>query len=140
MRYTNYNHIDSEAIFQKIVTVTLKGDRETVYHVKNNMVYLLTENIIKNPEQSDDVQTQDDCFVYDNWCGPGCSGSSDPVDSVDACCKERDICYGENGYFDCQCDADLINCLEGESGFIAWAVRTYFLAQAGFNLCEEIVE
>lgn len=45
--------------------------------------------------------------VYGNWCGPGHGGGT-PVDAVDAACQTHDNCYGDRGYFDCQCDDQLV--------------------------------
>ncbi|GEM_PF-2195280 len=61
---------------------------------------------------SEDNQSEavDDCW-YGNWCGPGCSGPSAPIDGVDNCCKQHDLCYARYGYFWCPCDAQLCNCL-----------------------------
>lgn len=49
--------------------------------------------------------------VYGNYCGPGFgdpTGSTPPIDAVDAICREHDLCYGRRGYLDCQCDRNLI--------------------------------
>ncbi len=37
------------------------------------------------------------------WCGPGCSGPGAPINSVDAACKDHDLCYERYGP-SCQCD------------------------------------
>jgi hypothetical protein len=31
---------------------------------------------------------------YGNWCGPDHSGPAEPIDEMDAYCKEHDLCYG----------------------------------------------
>lgn len=49
--------------------------------------------------------------VYGNWCGPG-YGSGEPVDPLDACCQVHDGCYDSKGYFACQCDAEIVTCLQ----------------------------
>ena len=49
--------------------------------------------------------------IYGNWCGPLCSGPDDPISPVDTCCMYHDQCYGENGYFNCDCDLEIIHCL-----------------------------
>jgi len=46
--------------------------------------------------------------VYGNYCGPQHGGTGEPIDAVDAACKRHDECYGELGYFDCRCDAQLL--------------------------------
>lgn len=46
--------------------------------------------------------------VYGNWCGPG-YGKGEPVDHLDARCKEHDECYKEKGYFACSCDEAFID-------------------------------
>jgi Phospholipase A2. len=57
-----------------------------------------------------DVGVDLPCY-YGNWCGPLCSGPGDPIDNVDSCCQVHDNCYAENGYFDCDCDLALLDCL-----------------------------
>lgn len=42
-----------------------------------------------------------------NWCGPGCNGPGDPINEVDAACKEHDICYAQFGDR-CLCDQELL--------------------------------
>lgn len=37
------------------------------------------------------------------WCGPGCSGPGEPINNVDAACKEHDQCYGNTRNY-CECD------------------------------------
>ncbi|SHH44780.1 phospholipase [Virgibacillus chiguensis] len=37
------------------------------------------------------------------WCGPGCSGPGEPINDVDAICKEHDLCYRRTGDR-CKCD------------------------------------
>lgn len=64
-----------------------------------------------DPDQSD-VSTQDFPCIHGHWCGaPFCSGPEAPATPVDACCKEHDLCYGDSGYFDCECDSQLQYCL-----------------------------
>jgi len=49
--------------------------------------------------------------IYGNYCGPGHgdpTGNMPPIDAVDAVCQTHDLCYDRRGYFDCQCDRDLI--------------------------------
>ncbi|MGD9682778.1 MAG: hypothetical protein AB7W16_16430 [Candidatus Obscuribacterales bacterium] len=46
--------------------------------------------------------------VYGHWCGPG-YGAGEPVDDLDAACMRHDKCYGDNGYFNCQCDKKLVS-------------------------------
>jgi len=66
--------------------------------------------------------------IYGRWCGPGCSGPGAPIDSVDTCCRTHDGCYARRGYFDCQCDRDLLRCIAPQRsiwnprGRAAWAV------------------
>ena len=49
--------------------------------------------------------------VYRNYCGPFYGGEDNgtPIDALDAACKNHDICYAREGYFNCQCDQDLID-------------------------------
>jgi hypothetical protein len=50
----------------------------------------------------------DDC-LYGHFCGPFC-GRGDPVDDLDACCKEHDRCYKDRGWGACSCDVELMKC------------------------------
>lgn len=45
--------------------------------------------------------------LYGNWCGPN-HGGGEPIDYLDAQCKEHDLCYMEKGDFNCTCDQQLI--------------------------------
>jgi hypothetical protein len=45
--------------------------------------------------------------IYGRWCGPG-YGKGEPVDRLDARCKEHDECYKEMGYFACSCNESFI--------------------------------
>lgn len=63
--------------------------------------------------------------VYGNWCGPA-HGGGICIDSIDCACKTHDLCYDRYGYFNCQCDNDLITSLRGQSGFVALAISAYF--------------
>jgi hypothetical protein len=57
----------------------------------------------------DRVVPQQSIPVYGNHCGPGHGDPNAPaVDAVDAACKTHDACYDRRGYFDCQCDRQLI--------------------------------
>lgn len=56
-----------------------------------------------------------DRCVYGNWCGPWC-GRGDPIDGVDACCREHDACCmspdrGRGNPTDCSCAREFLNCL-----------------------------
>ncbi|UCC78249.1 MAG: hypothetical protein JSW64_08135 [Candidatus Zixiibacteriota bacterium] len=46
--------------------------------------------------------------VYGNWCGPGHSGPGEPIDAVDAVCRDHDRCYDRTNYSNCGCDRALI--------------------------------
>lgn len=45
---------------------------------------------------------------HGNWCGPS-HGGGQPIDELDAACMRHDQCYDQNGYFDCQCNRNLLN-------------------------------
>lgn len=51
------------------------------------------------------------CIPGYNWCGPFCSGPEKPVNKVDSCCKQHDLCYKRRGYSSCRCDKALLQCL-----------------------------
>ena len=80
--------------------------------------------------------------VYGNWCGPG-YGSGTPIDYLDAACKAHDVCYGRDGYFNCDCDLEIINrinsqlhLMSGEELNTAKAVVAYFTAQREAFCCD----
>lgn len=55
------------------------------------------------------------CF-HGNWCGPGC-GNGKPIDAVDQCCKTHDECYDDRGYWNCNCDRELVACIKNQPFF-----------------------
>lgn len=72
--------------------------------------------------------------VYGNWCGPGHGGGT-PVDDLDRACMHHDDCYAKYGYFDCQCDRELVSRIgqalasgnvQGNGKFIGPLVAAYF--------------
>lgn len=92
----------------------------------------------KNTTTKDQITPQQLSLpVHGNYCGPGFgdpTGNTPPIDAVDAVCRQHDLCYGRRGYFDCQCDGNLISNMPGAiartasvSGQIAGAaIMTYF--------------
>lgn len=58
-------------------------------------------------------ETAGDYAVYGNWCGPDHPQTLDPaprpLDLVDQACMRHDYCYVEKGYFNCDCDMDLVD-------------------------------
>lgn len=46
--------------------------------------------------------------VHGNWCGPG-HGGGPPKDALDQACMHHDKCYDDKGYFNCECDGDLVS-------------------------------
>lgn len=48
--------------------------------------------------------------IHGNWCGPG-HGGGPAIDAVDAVCREHDLCYDREGYFDCGCNRELVNAM-----------------------------
>ncbi len=97
----------------------------------------------KKEEYLSEVEAEEDAeakgllpCIYGNWCGPLCSGPDAPISAVDRCCMYHDQCYGEHGYFNCDCDRDIIICLlpyyyMGSE----WAIviTEYFLLQYDIN-------
>ncbi|HEX8913332.1 MAG TPA: hypothetical protein VF796_13305 [Humisphaera sp.] len=76
--------------------------------------------------------------VYGNWCGPGHGGGGAPIDELDRSCMDHDNCYGRRGYFDCECDARLIQDIDratqsGRLGFrgrlMAPIIKRWFQVQ-----------
>ncbi|MEI5907025.1 phospholipase [Bacillus spongiae] len=51
------------------------------------------------------------CFPGYRWCGPGCSGPDNPVNTVDAACMAHDLCYRRHGK-SCKCDLEFMHRLE----------------------------
>ncbi|WP_107840095.1 hypothetical protein [Metasolibacillus meyeri] len=70
--------------------------------------------------------------IWGNWCGPG-YGSGILKDVLDKGCQTHDKCYEDKGYFNCDCDAQLVDYIEknfSEMAFIeklfAIAIKIYF--------------
>ena len=134
--YSNFLHVDKSDVIEQVVGIVLYNDKEMQYEVEDGNVNLVIKRaLIETTEDDNSIVPQDNCFVYGNWCGPGCSGPSAPVDDVDRCCMVHDKCYDREGYFDCQCDIDVIECLRGMSGFAAFTVRAYFIAAQVAGFC-----
>ncbi|MEW9701150.1 hypothetical protein [Paenibacillus sp. SI8] len=134
--YSNFRHLDYPDIIEKVTGTLVKNKKEHQFEVENGAVKLVREGeVIETISENDSVTPQDNCFVHGNWCGPGCSGPSAPVDAVDTCCMIHDQCYATNGYFNCQCDWNLLDCLKGKSGWAAFVVRTYFAAAQIAGAC-----
>ncbi len=54
--------------------------------------------------------------IYGNYCGPGFGDSTyrtPAIDTVDHVCKDHDHSYDQKGYFDCECDRNLIAHMSG---------------------------
>lgn len=49
--------------------------------------------------------------IHGKYCGPGHSGPGDPDDTLDSLCQQHDKCYGDNGYFACSCDGQLLKAI-----------------------------
>ena len=72
--------------------------------------------------------------LYGNFCGPGYGDmTQDPIDFLDAKCKEHDECYGTDYYYSCDCDQTLVDAIQekydsmyGEMKSASLAVATYF--------------
>lgn len=83
--------------------------------------------------------------VWGNWCGPGYSngdGDQSVEDRLDAACKAHDLCYADNGYFDCDCDQELIDTIDrimyllsGAELNMAKVIKAYFIQQMTVSGC-----
>lgn len=62
------------------------------------------------------LAAQEGIPIYGNWCGPG-HGGGNPLDDVDRACMTHDKCYSSRGYFDCECDAQLLRDLDRAIAF-----------------------
>ncbi len=121
---------------------TLVDDEELWNEVLSRLSTLEWRLTVSQKEllrQAENTQSspEDGLPVYGNWCGPG-HGSGEPIDDVDRACMEHDKCYGRKGYFDCGCDAQLLEDLArsmksskiSPSGrAAALAISTWFSAQ-----------
>ncbi|MEY8321923.1 hypothetical protein AAK894_12775 [Lachnospiraceae bacterium 46-61] len=79
---------------------------------------------------------------YGNWCGPKHTGHGDPIDYLDKQCKIHDECYADNGYFNCDCDKELVEAIDrkyddmsGSQKEMAAAIRLYFKGQMFAHGC-----
>lgn len=53
--------------------------------------------------------------TYGNWCGPGHTmddRNGNAIDILDWACKDHDICYRDNGYWNIDCDKRFIKQLK----------------------------
>ncbi|UOQ43283.1 phospholipase [Halobacillus salinarum] len=72
------------------------------------------------------------------YCGPGCSGPGEPVNAVDAACKEHDECYRQYGP-SCYCDQQFLRQLDllrnpyTEEGRHAQIIYRYMRLQSFFT-------
>jgi hypothetical protein len=74
--------------------------------------------------------------VYGSWCGPN-YGSGTPIDGLDDCCRQHDLCYDSTGagYFSrktCSCDRNLATCASSfspDSADMSWRRRQRSMAQ-----------
>lgn len=64
--------------------------------------------------------------LYGNWCGPHWSGGNQnpplpPIDSLDRSCMKHDICYAEKGYYNKECDRQLVtDCMSMPKNPLDW--------------------
>ncbi|MBU5356065.1 hypothetical protein ACN9MH_03175 [Paenibacillus silvae] len=134
--YSNFTHVEHPENIEQVIGVIVDGGKEKQFEIVNNSVQLINEaEVIETTAKEDTVTPQDNCFIHGNWCGPGCSGPSAPVDATDRCCMYHDKCYEANGYFSCECDWNVLDCLRGVSGFAAGIVRAYFVAAQVAGAC-----
>lgn len=78
---------------------------------------------IKNSQSqvsSEDISVK----IYGNWCGPNYpirrKGVTDPdvIDYVDSACKIHDACYEKKGYFNCECDMELLGSISSMESMV----------------------
>jgi Phospholipase A2 len=79
--------------------------------------------------------------VYGNYCGFGHgdpTGSTPPIDAVDAVCRQHDLCYRLLGDFDCQCDRHFIESMPSAIASTPSPIGKHagFLALLYFSLAE----
>lgn len=134
--YSNFTHVEHPENIEQVIGVIVDEGKEKQYEIVNGSVQLINEaEVVEAATKEDAVTPQDNCFIHGNWCGPGCSGPSAPVDATDRCCMYHDKCYETNGYFSCECDWNVLDCLRGVSGFAAGIVRAYFVAAQVAGAC-----
>jgi hypothetical protein len=85
------------------------------------IIFSLTSCSKSKPQY--DVMKEDGIPLHGNFCGKNIPTieekdmskrieileSIEPTDSVDLCCKKHDICYGLKGYYNEECDIEIIN-------------------------------
>lgn len=71
------------------------------------------DRLFRDTQEGTNPDTAGDYAVYGNWCGPNHPKTMDPppeaLDLVDQACRRHDYCYAERGYFNCDCDMDLVD-------------------------------
>jgi hypothetical protein len=72
--------------------------------------------------QNTDITIEWGIPVHGNWCGPGHGGGT-PIDGLDSACKIHDQCYEKNGYFDCDCDDQLLTNILVVLPTLSWTVQ-----------------
>jgi Phospholipase A2 len=89
---------------------------------RSELLAEMTKHVLKHT--ADEFVKHVKLPIYGNWCGPGHGGGA-PIDIVDGTCMIHDHCYADRGYFDCECDAELIQRLEAIAGAtLGWKART----------------
>lgn len=134
--YSRFTHVEHPENIEQVIGVIVEDGVEKQYEIVNDSVQMINEaKVIDTAAKEEAITPQDNCFIHGNWCGPGCSGPSAPVDATDRCCMYHDKCYETNGYFSCECDSNVLACLRGVSGFAAGIVRAYFIAAQVAGAC-----
>lgn len=96
------------------------------------MVNQISKSYVYNQTDTKTMTSKISIPIWGNWCGPG-HGSGTPQDVLDTGCMKHDKCYEERGYFDCLCDAVLVDYIDTnfkrmkfKEKIAAIAIKTYF--------------
>lgn len=82
--YSGFTHVEHPENIEQVIGVIVEDGIEKQYEIVNNSVQMINEaKVIDTAAKEEAITPQDNCFIHGNWCGPGCSGPSAPVDATD---------------------------------------------------------